>query len=336
MRVFKFILQGVIMTFNRISRGQAQTLIHLLENYMVRVNLELSASMLLEIKNIDADDKGRTEDLEREINNSNKHYYEELKKRLPGNVEDINYTLSNIRLKMRRLITDNNGLPLDEERFDKVYDLDKLNEDIVGQTNIYTLVISNNKGFSFSITMYQDGGMTISDIVENRNERQEYTGYLFDTIADRFSNIDRYNELIYRIIQCNAQMLKYKYEHPNYKSSLRDKKHLNLVNSLTFLKISLTKWGHDGNSTNELIERGLNELFSAYRSMHSFGNNKIEIPFPDIKLNYRPRFNSMGYKVSLNNDEVYVTFHPYDNGIRFGNIKFSDVETKEEGDNNDE
>ena len=70
--------------------------------------------------------------------------------------------------------------------------------------------------------------------------------------------------------------------------------------------------------------------------MHSFGNNKIEIPFPDIKLNYRPRFNSMGYKVSLNNDEVYVTFHPYDNGIRFGNIKFSDIETKEEGDNNDE
>ena len=44
----------------------------------------------------------------------------------------------------------------------------------------------------------------------------------------------------------------------------------------------------------------------------------------------------MGYKVSLNNDEVYVTFHPYDNGIRFGNIKFSDIETKEEGDNNDE
>ena len=249
------------MTFNKISRGQAQTLIHLLENYMVRVNLELSASMLLEMKNIDADDKGRTEDLEREINNSNKHYYEELKKRLPGNVEDINYTLSNIRLKMRKLITDNNGLPLDEDRFNKVYDLDKLNEDIVGQTNIYTLVISNNKGFSFSITMYQDGGMTISDIVENRNGRQEYAGYLFDTIADRFSNIDRYNELIYRIIQCNAQMLKYKYEHPNYKSSLRDKKHLNLVNSLTFLKISLTKWGHDGNSTNELIERGLDELF---------------------------------------------------------------------------
>ena len=323
------------MTFNKISRGQAQTLIHLLENYMVRVNLELSASMLLEMKNIDADDKGRTEDLEREINNSNKHYYEELKKRLPGNVEDINYTLSNIRLKMRKLITDNNGLPLDEDRFDKVYDLDKLNEDIVGQTNIYTLVISNNKGFSFSITTYQDGGMTISDIVENRNERQEYAGYLFDTIADRFSNIDRYNELIYRIIQCNAQMLKYKYEHPNYKSSLRDKKHLNLVNSLTFLKISLTKWGHDGNSSNELIEKGLDELFRAYKHKHSSENN-FTIPFPDIKLNYRPRFNSMGYKVSLNNDEVYVTFHPYDNGIRFGNIKFSDIETKEEGDNNDE
>nr|DAQ64421.1 MAG TPA: hypothetical protein [Caudoviricetes sp.] len=324
------------MTFNKISRGQAQTLIHLLENYMVRVNLELSASMLLEMKNIDADDKGRTEDLEREINNSNKHYYEELKKRLPGNVEDINYTLSNIRLKMRKLITDNSGLPLDEDRFDKVYDLDKLNEDIVGQATIYTLVISNSKGFSFSITMYQDGGMTISDIVENRNERQEYAGYLFDTIADRFSNIDRYNELIYRIMQCNAQMLKYKYEHPNYKSSLRDKKHLNLVNSLTFLKISLTKWGHDGNSSNELIEKGLDELFKAYKSMHCSVNNKVEIPFPDIKLTYRPRFNSMGYKVSLNNDEFYVTFHPYDNGIRFGNIKFSDVETKEEGDNNDE
>ena len=335
MRTFKFILQGVVMTLNKMSRGQAQTLIHLLENYMVRVNLELSASMLLEMKNIDADDKGRTEDLEREINNSNKHYYEELKKRLPGNIEDINYTLSNIRLKMRKLIADNSGLPLDEARFDKVYDLDKLNEEILGQTNIYTLVISNNKGFSFSITMYQDGGMTISDIVENGNERQEYAGYLFDTIADRFSNIDRYNELIYRIIQCNAQMLKYKYEHPNYKSSLRDKKHLNLVNSLTFLKISLTKWGHDGNSSNELIEKGLDELFRAYKHKHSSESN-FTITFPDIKLNYRPRFNSMGYKVSLNSDEFYVTFHPYDNGIRFGNIKLSDIETKEEGDNNDE
>ena len=183
--------------------------------------------------------------------------------------------------------------------------------------------------------MYQDGGMTISDIVENRNARQDYAGYLFDTIADRFSNIDRYNELIYRIIQCNAQMLKYKYEHPNYKSSLKDKKRLNLVNSLTFLKISLTKWGHDGNSSNELIERGLDELFRAYKHKHSSESN-FTIPFPDIKLNYRPRFNSMGYKVSLNNDEFYVTFHPYDNGIRFGNIKLSDVETKEEGDNNDE
>lgn len=323
------------MTFNKISRGQAQTLIHLLENYMVRINLELSASMLLEMKNIDVDDKGRTEDLEREINNSNKHYYEELKKRLPGNVDDINHTLGNIWLKMRKLIADNNGLPLDEDKFDKVYDLDKLNEDIIGQTNIYTLVVSNDKGFSFSITLYQDGGRAISDIVENRNARQEYAGYLFDTIADRFSNIDRYNELIYRIIQCNAQLLKYQFEHPNYKGTIKDKKHLNLINSLTFLKISLTKWGHDGTSSNELIEKGLIELFKAYRNKHS-SSNDFSIPFPDIKLTYRPRFNSMGYKVSLNNDEFYVTFHPYDNGIRFGNIKLSDVETKEEGDNNDE
>ena len=335
MCTFKFILQGVIMTFNKISRGQAQTLIHLLENYMVRVNLELSASMLLEMKNIDADDKGRTEDLEREINNSNKHYYEELKKRLPGNVEDINYTLSNIRLKMRKLITDNNGLPITQKNFDMEYNFEVLNDESGRTDNIYNLTLHNNKGYVFTVYMFQDGSLEVTDIREDDSYRYDYFQVMLDRIDNEFHNLDRYNELIYRIIQCNAQMLKYKYEHPNYKSSLRDKKHLNLVNSLTFLKISLTKWGHDGNSSNELIEKGLDELFRAYKHKHSSESN-FTIPFPDIKLNYRPRFNSMGYKVSLNNDEFYVTFHPYDNGIRFGNIKLSDIETKEEGDNNDE
>lgn len=234
------------------------------------------------------------------------HYKTELCDRIDKNGSVGADILYNIDRNLEVLIREQGNKPIDKEGFD----IERKFSNIESVVIPYIFTVTNAMGKTFSILMYSDGKMEVQCIFYNPSDTVKYLTKVHDDISNRFSNISRYNELIYRIIQ-NTISVKYLEAISSEDEDLRtNKRYNNLKNTLLFLKISLTKWGNDGKVVGDAIEEHIDNLYLDYLK----DNDTSDMPRPTIKLAYSTTYECMSYRVSL--EDFSVTFKCYDNGFR--------------------
>lgn len=299
-----------------ISQSQATTLAYLLESYVERSNLLISLT-LNEKKYKETDLEGtvaakdakevilaRIKDLRTDLVNSMEHYKTELCNRIDKNGSigaDILYSLDK---NLESLIIEQDNQPIDKKGFDierKFYNIEAV-------VIPYSMSITNSKGYMFSILMYSDGKMEVQYPYYNTKDVAEYLTEVHSNISNKFESISRYNEIIYRMIQTIISLKHI--EVTDVRDSNTYKKYNDLKNTLLYLQISLTKWGHDGNTVATAIEEHIDNIYLDYLKT----NCVDDMPRPIIKLSYGTTYESMSYKVCL--EEFSVTFKCYDNGFR--------------------
>lgn len=301
-----------------ISQSQATSLAYLLESYVERSNLLISLRLneesysdtnldgTITTKNARETILARIKDLRSDIVNSMEHYKTELCDRIDKNGSIGADILYNIDKNLEVLISEQGNRPIDKEGFD----IERKFSNIESVFIPYILTVTNTMGKTFSILMYSDGKMEVQLMFYNPSDTVKYLTKVHDDISNRFSMVSRYNELIYRIIQNTISLKHLEANSPKDEDLASNKKYNNLKNTLLYLKISLTKWGHDGNTVGTTIEEHLDNLYLNYLKT----NSVEDMPRPIIKLAYGTTYESMSYKVYL--EEFSVTFKCYDNGFR--------------------
>lgn len=299
-----------------ISQSQATTLAYLLESYVERSNLLISLT-LNERKYMETYLEGtvaaksakeaiiaRINDLRSDLINSMEHYKTELCNRIDKNGSLGTGILYSLDKNLESLIIEQDNQPIDKKGFE----IDRKFSNIESVVIPYSISITNSKGYMFSILMYSDGRMEVQHPYYNPMDVVGYLTEVHNDISNKFEKVSRYNEIIYRMIQTIISLKHI--EVTGTKDLDSDKKYNDLKNTLLYLKISLTKWGHDGNTVGTAIEDHLDNLYMDYLKTSSVD----DMPRPIIKLSYGTTYESMSYKVCL--EEFSVTFKCYDNGFR--------------------
>lgn len=302
-----------------ISQSRATTLAYLLESYIERSNLLIALSLVEKHHNESVFEGtfiakynkeailARIKDLKSDIANSMEHYKMEFISRMdPTNGSIGTDILYNIDRNLETLIKEQGNEPINKDGFVSERKFANINHVMIP----YSMNINNSKGSIFTILLYSDGTIDVQSVYPNTNDMTSYLTRVHDDISNRFSNVSRYNELIYRIIQ-NTISVKYLEAISSEDEDLRTNKRYNdLKNTLMFLKISLTKWGNDGKVVGDAIEEHIDNLYLDYLK----DNETAGMPRPTVKLAYGTTYECMSYKVCL--EDFSVTFKCYDNGFR--------------------
>lgn len=307
------------MSTNSISQSRATTLAYLLESYIERTNLHIALSLVEKHHNecvfegtITAKHNkeailARIKDLKSDIANSMEHYRMEFISRIdPTNGSIGTDILYNIDRNLETLIKEQGNEPIDKEGFKSERKFANINHVMIP----YSMDITNSKGSVFTILLYSDGTIDVQSVYPNTNDITSYLSRVHNDISNRFSNVSRYNELIYRIIQNTISVKYLEVKSPEGEDLRTNKRYNDLKNTLMFLKISLTKWGNDGKVVGDAIEEHIDNLYLDYLKDNKSG----DILRPTVKLAYGTTYECMSYKVCL--EDFSVTFKCYDNGFR--------------------
>ena len=307
------------MSTNSISQSRATTLAYLLENYIERSNLNIALSLVEEKHSITGFEGtvaaknnretiiARIKDLKNDIANSMEHYRMEFISRMdPTNGSIGTDILYKIDKNLEALIKEQGDEPIGKEGFTCERKFASIDQVVIP----YSMDITNSKGKIFSILLYSDGTIDVQFPYYNTKDVVTYLNKVHDDISNRFSNVSRYNELIYRIIQNTISVKYLEAKSPNDENLRTNKRYNDLKNTLMFLKISLTKWGHDGKVVGDAIEEHIDNLYLDYLK----DNESAGILRPTVKLAYGTTYECMSYKVCL--EDFSVTFKCYDNGFR--------------------